>query len=78
MTAAALVIVAGLAWFGPYASTTRLIILAVAVAKGIETLSDVHYGLFQLNDRLDQDGALDDAPRSSCGGGDGRRIVPDA
>ena len=25
-------------------------------AKGIETLSDIHYGLFQLNDRLDQTG----------------------
>ena len=33
-----------------------MVILAVALAKGIETLSDIHYGLFQLNDRLDQIG----------------------
>ena len=31
-------------------------ILAVALAKAVETLSDIHYGLFQLNDRLDQTG----------------------
>ena len=35
---------------------TTTVILAVALAKAIETLSDIHYGLFQLNDRLDQIG----------------------
>jgi O-antigen/teichoic acid export membrane protein len=35
---------------------TALIIAAVGVAKAIETFSDVHYGLFQLNGRLDQIG----------------------
>jgi O-antigen/teichoic acid export membrane protein len=43
-------------WFGKYEKQTALVILAVALAKAIETLSDIHYGLFQLNDRLDQTG----------------------
>jgi O-antigen/teichoic acid export membrane protein len=43
-------------WFGKYEKQTALIILAVALAKAVETLSDIHYGLFQLNDRLDQTG----------------------
>ena len=45
-----------IAWFGNYERQTAMVILAVALAKGIETLSDIHYGLFQLNDRLDQIG----------------------
>ncbi len=43
-------------WFGKYEEQTALVILAVALAKAVETLSDIHYGLFQLNDRLDQTG----------------------
>lgn len=39
-----------------YERQTALVILIVAMAKGIETVSDIHYGLFQLNDRLDQSG----------------------
>ena len=46
----------GVAFFGHYERQTALVIAAVAVAKAIETLSDIHYGLFQLSDRLDQTG----------------------
>ena len=56
MTMAGLAVIAGIACFGHYQRQTAMVILAVALAKGIETLSDIHYGLFQLNDRLDQIG----------------------
>jgi O-antigen/teichoic acid export membrane protein len=56
MTLAALLVIAGIVWFGRYEGRTAAVILAVALAKGVETLSDIHYGLFQLNDRLDQTG----------------------
>jgi O-antigen/teichoic acid export membrane protein len=56
MTMAAIAAIAGIAWFEHYERQTTIVILAVALAKGIETLSDIHYGLFQLNDRLDQTG----------------------
>ncbi|HLH38561.1 MAG TPA: lipopolysaccharide biosynthesis protein [Bryobacteraceae bacterium] len=35
---------------------TMLVVIAVAVAKSIESMSDVFYGLFQLHDHLDQTG----------------------
>jgi O-antigen/teichoic acid export membrane protein len=56
MTLAAIAAIAGIAWFEHYERQTTIVILVVALAKGIETLSDIHYGLFQLNDRLDQTG----------------------
>ena len=56
MTLCGLAVIGGIAWFGNYERQTAMVILAVALAKGIETLSDIHYGLFQLNDRLDQIG----------------------
>jgi O-antigen/teichoic acid export membrane protein len=56
MTLAAITVIAGITWFGHYERRTAMVILAIALAKGIETLSDIHYGLFQLNDRLDQTG----------------------
>lgn len=56
MTLAGIAVIAGITWFGHYERRTAMVILAVALAKGIETLSDIHYGLFQLNDRLDQTG----------------------
>jgi O-antigen/teichoic acid export membrane protein len=56
LTLAGLVAIAAIACGGKYERQTALVILAVALAKGIETLSDIHYGLFQLNDRLDQSG----------------------
>jgi O-antigen/teichoic acid export membrane protein len=55
-TTAALAVIAAVVWFGRYERRTAMVILALAAAKGIETLSDIHYGLFQLNDRLDQTG----------------------
>ncbi|HEY7335243.1 MAG TPA: lipopolysaccharide biosynthesis protein [Bryobacteraceae bacterium] len=55
-TLAAMAVIAGVAWFGDRDRRTAPIILAVAVAKGMEALSDIYYGLFQLNDRLDQIG----------------------
>jgi O-antigen/teichoic acid export membrane protein len=56
LTLVGLVVIACIAWFGKYERQTAMVILLVAVAKGIETFSDIHYGLFQLNDRLDQSG----------------------
>lgn len=56
MTLSGLAIIGGIACFGNYTRQTAMVIVAVALAKGIETLSDIHYGLFQLNDRLDQSG----------------------
>jgi O-antigen/teichoic acid export membrane protein len=56
MTLTALLLVGAIAWMGGYERRTAMIISAVAIAKGIETLSDIHYGLFQLNGRLDQMG----------------------
>jgi len=56
LTLAALSVVGAIVWFGGYGRGTAIVILAVAVAKAVETLSDIHYGLFQLNDRLDQTG----------------------
>jgi len=49
-------IIAAIVWIGSYDRGTAAVILAVALAKAVETLSDIHYGLFQLNDRLDQTG----------------------
>lgn len=51
-----LVVIAAVARFGHYERQTAGVIIAVAFAKAIETLSDIHYGLFQLNDRLDYTG----------------------
>jgi O-antigen/teichoic acid export membrane protein len=56
MTLTAMLVIAGIIWCGHYERRTAMVIVAVALAKGIETLSDIHYGLFQLNDRLDQTG----------------------
>jgi O-antigen/teichoic acid export membrane protein len=43
-------------WIENIPHRTAMVVVAVALAKGTETLSDVHYGLFQLHDRLDQTG----------------------
>jgi O-antigen/teichoic acid export membrane protein len=56
MTIAALIVITGIVWAGKYETSTTAVILAVALAKGVETLSDIHYGLFQLNNRLDHIG----------------------
>jgi O-antigen/teichoic acid export membrane protein len=54
LTLVGLVVIVAFVRFGSYQRQTALVILTVAIAKAIETLSDIHYGLFQLNDRLDQ------------------------
>ena len=51
-----LAVVAGITGMGSYERDTAMVILGVALIKGIETFSDIFYGLFQLNDRLDQTG----------------------
>ena len=56
LTLAALAAITAIVWFGKYEGRTRAVILALALAKSVETLSDIHYGLFQLNDRLDRTG----------------------
>lgn len=55
-TLAGLAVIIGIVRFGQYGSRTAAVILALALAKAIESMSDIHYGLFQLNDRLDQTG----------------------
>ncbi len=56
MTLAGLAVIVVVACFGNYGRRTLMVILTLGLAKGIETLSDIHYGLFQLKDRLDQTG----------------------
>ena len=56
MSAIALFAIAMVARAENVARTTALVILAVSLAKAIDALSDIHYGLFQLNERLDQTG----------------------
>lgn len=56
LTLVGLAVIASVACFGRYERQTAAVILVVALSKGVETLSDIHYGLFQLNDRLDQSG----------------------
>jgi len=55
-TVIALVVIALIAFVGGYQRETTMVILAVALMKAIESLSDVFYGLFQLNDHLEQTG----------------------
>ncbi len=54
--AIAIAAIAGVALLGNYGRGTGRVIFAVAVAKGVEALSDLFYGLFQLNEHLDQVG----------------------
>lgn len=56
LTFLGLLLIAAIASLGNYERQTARVVLAVALAKGIDTLSDIHYGLFQLHDRLDQSG----------------------
>lgn len=50
---AALLIIDGITGLGSYCWDTKLIILTVGLAKAIEAISDVYYGLFQQQERLD-------------------------
>jgi O-antigen/teichoic acid export membrane protein len=55
-TLAGLAVIGAIVLIARYEHGTAAVILAVALAKAVETLSDIHYGLFQLNDRLNQTG----------------------
>jgi O-antigen/teichoic acid export membrane protein len=55
-TLAAMAVIALVARLGDHDRRAMPVILAVAAAKSMEALSDIYYGLFQLNDRLDQIG----------------------
>jgi O-antigen/teichoic acid export membrane protein len=55
-TLSALVLITIVVWFAHYKRETALVVLATALAKGIETLSDLHYGLFQFSGHLDETG----------------------
>ncbi len=52
-TGAALLVIGGIVLQGSYDHTTRLVILAVGMAKAVEALSDVFHGLLQRHERLD-------------------------
>lgn len=56
LTAVGVLVIVAVATLGRYEHQTTAVIITVALAKAIETLSDIHYGLFQFNDRLDQTG----------------------
>ncbi|MFP3869245.1 MAG: oligosaccharide flippase family protein [Desulfobacteraceae bacterium] len=49
-----LLIIGGITGLSSYHWDTKLVIMAVGLAKAFEALSDVFYGLFQQNERLDR------------------------
>jgi O-antigen/teichoic acid export membrane protein len=53
-TSLALLVIAGIALLTDYQMETRLVILAVGVAKAFESISDVFYGLLQQRERMDR------------------------
>jgi O-antigen/teichoic acid export membrane protein len=55
-TTLALGAIALMAYLGGYGTQTALVIAAVGIAKAVEAFSDIHYGLFLLNGRLDRTG----------------------
>jgi len=55
-TLTALAAIVSITFAQGYRQQTAMVILAVALLKAIESFSDVFYGLFQLNDHLDQTG----------------------
>ncbi len=55
-TTLAFFVIAAIAAVISHEPKTMLVVIAVAAAKSIESMSDVFYGLFQLHDHLDQTG----------------------
>jgi O-antigen/teichoic acid export membrane protein len=53
-TTLALTLLTGIVFSVSYSLETRLVILAVSVAKAVESISDLFYGLFQLRERMDR------------------------
>jgi O-antigen/teichoic acid export membrane protein len=54
MTALGLLIIAGSTLAGGYSRETALVILAVALGKAFDVISDVFFGLFQQNEHMDR------------------------
>jgi O-antigen/teichoic acid export membrane protein len=55
-TAIAFATIAGIACAVTHEPNTIMVVLAVGAAKSTESISDIFYGLFQLNNHLDQTG----------------------
>jgi O-antigen/teichoic acid export membrane protein len=53
-TAVALAVIAGIAALAGYSREAALVVLLVGVAKSVESLSDVIYGLLQKHERMDR------------------------
>ena len=53
MTSIAFIIIIALISFGGYQRETAMIVLAVALAKAFESVSDIVYGLMQKHERMD-------------------------
>jgi len=53
-TGIAMVVIAGVVVWGGYALDSALVILAVGVSKGFESVADVFYGLMQRHERMDR------------------------
>jgi len=49
----AVVVIAGIAWKGSYNGDVQWTILLIGLAKGFEAISDIFYGLFQQQERMD-------------------------
>lgn len=49
----ALCIIIGIVFFSRYSHATSLIILSVGIAKCVESISDILYGLFQKHEKMD-------------------------
>lgn len=55
-TAMALLVIGGIVLVSDYRWETALVVLAVAITKSSESISDVFYGLFQQRERMDRVG----------------------
>ena len=54
LTVLGLLLIGGSTWSGGYGSQTALVILAVALGKAFDVISDVFFGLYQLNEHMDR------------------------
>jgi len=52
MTAAAMLLIIGIVFFGGYRGELAAVILAIGLSKSIESISDIFYGLFQQHEQL--------------------------
>lgn len=52
-TLCALVVIPGVILIGQYRRETTLVILCIGLAKGLETISEIYYGLLQRHERMD-------------------------